>query len=82
MVTHRHLFSLQTVGRDIIKAFDEIKGIADILAIMRQNLEESFEKIMVAAVKIAEDTNIAVNKPRVAKQSVYEQEQRMKMSLV
>ena len=63
--------SLQMVGTDIIKALDETKGVADILANMRRNSEESFGKIMDDAVTMANDMNIAVNKPRVAKRSVY-----------
>ena len=59
------------MGSDIIKALDEVKGVADILAIMHQNYEESLGKIMDAAAKMAEDMNIAVDKPRVAKRSVH-----------
>ena len=44
--------------------------MADILTIMRQNSKESFGKITNAAVKLAADVNIAVDKPRVAKRSV------------
>ena len=43
----------------------------DILTIVRRNSEESFSKIMDAAVKMAKDMNIAVDKPCVAKRSVY-----------
>ena len=62
--------SLQTVGSYIIKELDELKGVADSFAIMRQNSEESFGKIMDAAVKMAEDMNIAVYKYRIAKRSL------------
>ena len=58
------------MGCDINKASDEIKGMVDIFAIMRQNSEERFGKIMDAAVKMAKDTNTAVEKSRVAKQSM------------
>ena len=64
--------SLQIVGSNIIKALDEIKGVADILAIMLQNSEESFDKIMDAADKMAKDMNIAVDKSRLVKRSVYQ----------
>ena len=56
--------SFQTVGSDIIKALDEIKEVADIQTVRRQNSEESFDKIMDAGVKIVEDMNTAVDKSR------------------
>ena len=49
-----------------------IKDVVDIFVIMRQNSEESFGAIMNIAVKMAEDMNIAVDKSRVAKRSVYQ----------
>ena len=60
------------MGSDIIKALDKIKGMVNIFAIMRQNSEESFGKIMNTAVKMAEDMDIAVDKSRIAKQLVYQ----------
>ena len=63
--------SLQTVGSDIIKALDEIKGVVDILVSICQNSEESFGKIMKAAVKTTEDMKSAVDKSRFTKRSVY-----------
>ena len=38
---------------------------------MRQDSEESFGKIFDAAAKLAADMNVTVDKPRVAKRSVY-----------
>ena len=45
--------------------------MVDILAIMHQNSAEEFGKTMEADVKMTEDMHIAVDKPRVSKQSVY-----------
>ena len=50
---------------------DEVKSVVDILTIMGQKSEESYGKIMDSAVKMAEDMNIAVATPSVAKRSVY-----------
>ena len=60
------------MGSDIIKALDKIKGVVDIFAIKRQNPEESFGTIVNTAFNLAEDMNIAVDKSRVAKRSVYQ----------
>ena len=54
--------SLKTVDSDIVKALDEIKGVADILIIVRQNSKESFCEIMDSAVKMADDMNTAAGK--------------------
>ena len=59
----------QHIGSDIIKVLYEINGEADILAIMRQNSEESFGKMM-DTVKMIEDMNIELDKQRCEVNSV------------
>jgi len=63
--------SLQTVGTDVVKALNDVKVVTNILSNMRQDSEESFGKIFDAAAKLAADMNVTVDKPRVAKRSVY-----------
>jgi hypothetical protein len=63
--------SLQTVGTDIIRALHEVKTLQNILDSMRINSEESFGKIFEAAENLANDMNVTVEKPRIAKRSVY-----------
>ena len=63
--------SLQTVGMDIVQALDDVRAIKDILQSMRESSEKSFAKIFDSAQKLALGMNIEVEKPRVAKRSVY-----------
>lgn len=63
--------SLQNVGSDIIKALDDVQTVKDVLLSMRQDSEASFQKIYDAAENLAKDMNVQVDKPRVARRSVY-----------
>ena len=63
--------SLQKVGTDIVQALGDVKGVTEILQGMRENSEKSFAKIFDSALKLAQGMNIEVEKPRVAKRSVY-----------
>ena len=71
--THRHLWKFANCGQQHHESIGWVKGRC---RFMRQNSEESFEKIMDTAVKMAEDVNIALYKHIVAKRSVYRGEWR------
>jgi len=59
------------VGADIVKALDNVRNIKDIFVGMHQNSQRSFKKIYDAAVKLATSMNVLVDKPRLAKRSVF-----------
>jgi hypothetical protein len=49
----------------------DVKGVTEILQGMRENSEKSFVEIFDSALKLAQGMSIEVEKPRIAKRSVY-----------
>jgi len=62
---------LQSPNRDIIKALSYVNELVVLLSNMRDNAEQRFKDIFGRAVALAEKMSVPVEKPRIAKRSIY-----------